>query len=132
MPNYIAQLSQWRTETGRVDRFYDIDENEVDEGDPRAFAGHFWKYSHYECVAQCNDNNCVCGVDPDVYPNHVEECDRREKLLRKALNKKYLVQAVNVAKTTEAILTEEYCYLLAAATFAPLLGTGLPNADAGD
>jgi hypothetical protein len=93
-PTTLRNCPNGALRQGRVDRFYDIDENEVDEGDPRAFAGHSWKYSHYECVAQCNDNNCVYGVDPDVYPNHAEECDRREKLLRKALNKKYLVQAM--------------------------------------
>jgi hypothetical protein len=76
---FKEQLNQWRRETGRVDKYYDMDENEVEEHDPRAVFMTSWRWGGYDCIAKCNDDNCICSVDdPD---DHVE-VERREKLLR--------------------------------------------------
>jgi hypothetical protein len=76
---YKQQLDQWRVDTGRVDRYFDLDENEVKEDDPRAAFRINWRWGDYDCIARCNDDNCVCCVDD---PDNFAEIARREKLLR--------------------------------------------------
>jgi hypothetical protein len=80
---FKEQLNQWRKETGRVDRYYDMDENEVEENDPRAVFMTSWRWGGYDCIAKCTPDNCVCNVDD---PDDHAEVARREKLLREALN----------------------------------------------
>ena len=82
---------------GGINKFYDVDGKEVDKDDLRAVTAHFSSRDNYECVAQCNDENCICVCDDAA------EKDTKVELLRKALNRAWRLDILKKLKELELL-----------------------------